>query len=242
MERKPHLLVVDDEADIRQGIEDYFSAHGFIVQCARDGAGLRDAMARGEIDCVILDLRMPGEDGFSLCRFLRESYAVGIIMLTGSSDTVDKIVGLELGADDYVAKPFDVRELLARVRSVLRRVSEPEAPKGGSAAAAAKPEPIKIGDMFLDLEMHRLTDADGEEVQLSSMEFALLRVFVENPNRVLNRDRILSLAHDRDWDPFDRSIDVRISRLRKKIEPDPKRPRYLRTVRGAGYIFSPGGG
>lgn len=239
MDRRPQLLVVDDEADIRQGIEDYFSAQGFLVRAASDGEGLRAAMARGDIDCVILDLRMPGEDGFSLCRYLRENHKVGIIMLTGSTDTIDRIVGLEVGADDYVAKPFDVRELLARVKSVMRRVSAADAATGQSGAAPAEGRQIMIGNLCFDLATHRLTDAEGVEIQLSGMEFALLRVFVENPNRMLDRDKILSLAHDRDWDPFDRSIDVRISRLRKKIEPDPKKPRYLRTLRGAGYIFSP---
>lgn len=235
MTEATHLLLVDDDAGIRATVRDYFAGQGFTVHEAGNGAEMRDRMAAHPIALVVLDLRMPGEDGFALCRHLREVSNVGIVMLTGSGEAVDRVIGLELGADDYVAKPFDLRELLARVRSVLRRVrATGDAAKSEGGAAV-----IEFGTCALNLDTQTLRTVRGDEVILGAMEFDLLRAFVENPNRVLSRDQLLEIAHNRDWDPFDRSIDVRVTRLRKKIEPNPSEPRHIRTVRGSGYLFSP---
>lgn len=238
MAESPHLLIVDDEAGIRESIEDYFSVHGFTVHAAASGTEMDAVLARAPVSLVLLDLRMPGEDGFSLCRRLRESHDLGIIMLTGSAETIDKVVGLEVGADDYVEKPFDLRELLARVKSLLRRMGDKPTAAAGSGAG----DSVALGRATLNLTSRLLSDEAGVPIPLSAMEFDLLKVFIDHPNHVLTRDRLLDLAHNRDWDPYDRSIDVRINRLRKKIEPDPGNPTVIRTVRGAGYIFSPGGG
>lgn len=233
-----HLLVVDDEPDLRLSIHDYFSAHGFTVLEAGDGNDMRTIMSDHPVDVVLLDLRLPGEDGFALCRHLRANHSVGIIMLTGSADTVDKVVGLEMGADDYVSKPFELRELLARVKSVLRRVGTP-APVAKEPGAGEAEDSIQIGAFTLNLRSHTLNALDGQPVPITSMEFDLLVAFARRPNRVLSRDQLLEVAHDKDWEPFDRSIDVRITRLRKKIEEDPAKPRLIRTVRGAGYMYCP---
>jgi two-component system phosphate regulon response regulator OmpR len=176
---------------------------------------------------------MPGEDGLSIARQLRKRGPVGIIMLTANSDTVDRVVGLEVGADDYVTKPFDLRELLARVRSVLRRAATPEAP------AATMGREVRFGRCTLNLDSRKLYAADGSETAITAMEFDLLRVFAENPGRALSRERILDLAHNADSDPFDRSVDTRVVRLRRKLEEDPTKPQVIKTVRGAGYIFVP---
>jgi two-component system phosphate regulon response regulator OmpR len=178
---------------------------------------------------------MPGEDGLSLARYLRERHAaIAVVMLTSAATVVDRIVGLEMGADDYVPKPFDPRELVARVKSVLRRTSA-----AGRAQIGA--ERVRIGRCVLDLDAHRLTDEAGAEIAMSPLEYDLLRAFAENPNRPLSRERILNLNQQRDWDPFDRSVDLRVMRLRKKVEPDPEHPRFIRTVRNEGYIFVPDG-
>jgi two-component system phosphate regulon response regulator OmpR len=178
---------------------------------------------------------MPGEDGLSLARHLRESYPqTAVVMLTSSGAVVDRIVGLEMGADDYVAKPFDPRELLARVRSVLRRTTA----AGRADLGAAR---VRIGRCVLDLAAHRLTDRAGGEVSMTPLEFDLLKAFAEHPNQAFSRERILALSQQRDWDPFNRSVDIRIMRLRKKIEPDPEHPQFIRTIRNEGYVFVPGG-
>jgi two-component system phosphate regulon response regulator OmpR len=231
------IIVVDDEPEIRSMLADYLSHVGFSVRVAEDGVAMRRILAEQPTDLVILDINMPGEDGLSLARFLRANTEVGIVMLTAAGEVVDRVVGLELGADDYLAKPVDLRELLARIRAVLRRLraGPAEAVAGGAAAATTMP----IGACQLDLEAHRLYDADGQEVPITSMEFDLLKAFVEHPNRVLSRDQLLDLAHNKDWEPFDRSIDIRIARLRRKIETDPSKPQVVKTVRGAGYIFVP---
>jgi len=178
---------------------------------------------------------MPGEDGLTLARHLRERYAkIAVIMLTSAATVVDRIVGLEMGADDYVPKPFDPRELVARVKSVLRRTSS----AGRADLGAAR---IRIGRCVLDIDAHRLTNEKGDEVTISPLEFDLLKAFAEHPNRALSRERILNTHQQRDWEPFDRSVDLRIMRLRKKIEPDPEHPRFIRTIRNEGYIFVPDG-
>jgi len=241
------LLVVDDDPSVRAMLVEYLSGHRYDVRAADGGAAMRAEIERDLPDLILLDIRMPGEDGLTLARFLRERYDVGIVMVTASSDVVDRVVGLEIGADDYVAKPFDPRELLARIKSVLRRMqahhhadSDAAARKESAAAVAAATGPVACGRCSLDLEARRLFEASGEEVAITAMEYDLLRVFLANPNRVLSRDQLLLQTRNREWEPFDRSIDIRIGRLRKKIEPDPAaEPRCIRTVRNAGYMFVP---
>ena len=241
------VLIVEDDPDIRQMIAEYLAGHGYDVAQAADGDAMRGQLARQVPQVVLLDLNLKGENGLTLARYLRERYALGIIMVTAASDVVDRIVGLEVGADDYIAKPFDPRELMARVRSVMRRVqSAAPAPVAADASAATGPpaaaDRIVMGACTLDVAGHRLFAADGGEIPVTSMEFDLLRAFVEHPNRVLSRDQLLTLTRNREWEPFDRSIDIRVARLRRKIEPDPQRPRYLKTVRNAGYMYVPGAG
>jgi len=234
-----HILVVDDEPDIRETLQDYLELHGYRVTQADGGAALRAAVAEDEVDLVLLDINMPGEDGLSLARFLREQTSIPVVMLTAAGEVVDRIVGLEMGADDYLAKPVDLRELLARMKAVLRRFQTART-KADLAARSAERQ-VVFGKLRLDLDAHKLFDGDGNEVPLTSMEYDLLRAFAEHPNRVLSRDQLLDMAHNRGWEPFDRSIDIRIARIRRKIEPDPKKPQVIKTVRGAGYIFSPSG-
>jgi two-component system phosphate regulon response regulator OmpR len=232
---KATILIVDDEPDVREVLEEYFATHGYAVLAADSAGAAKELAARHPVDLALVDINMPGEDGLSLARHLRERYAyVAIVMLTSAATVVDRIVGLEMGADDYVPKPFDPRELVARVKSVLRRTSS-----AGRAEIGA--ERVRIGRCVLDLSAHRLTDEQGEEVAMSPLEFDLLKALVEHPNRPLSRERILNLNRQRDWDPFDRSVDLRVMRLRKKIEPDPEHPRFIRTVRNEGYIFVPDG-
>ena len=236
MSPKATILVVDDEPEVREVLEEYFVAHGYAAIGAESAGDARAAAAKHSIDLALVDIHMPGEDGLSLARHLRERYAkIAIVMLTSASTVLDRIVGLEMGADDYVPKPFDPRELLARVKSVLRRTSS--AGRGDLGA-----ERVRIGRCVLDLAAHRLTDEEGKEVSMSPLEFDLLKALAEHPNRPLSRERILNLTQSRDWDPFDRSVDLRIMRLRKKIEPDPKHPRYIRTIRNEGYLFVPSEG
>jgi two-component system phosphate regulon response regulator OmpR len=238
MNDKCRILIVDDDQELRETVREYFELCGYDVYAAADGEGMRKVLARSPVDIVLMDINLPGEDGLALTRQLRLSHSVGIIMLTAAAQTVDRIVGLEMGADDYVAKPFDPREVLARVKSVLRRLRAQE-PRAGQPAEI-KPEMVPMGSCTLDLAAHRLRDATGEEIHLTSMEFDLLKAFAENPDRVLSRERLLSLAHHRDGDVFDRSIDLRIARIRRKVEADAKKPQVLKTVRGAGYMFVSG--
>jgi two-component system phosphate regulon response regulator OmpR len=231
------ILVVDDEADVRDMLKEYLSAHGYDVAEAASGDSMRDALEAGLPDLVLLDIGLPGEDGLTLARYLREHYDLAIIMVTGAGEVVDRIVGLEVGADDYVAKPFDLRELLARVKSVLRRYRG-DAERTG-APDEAQQQRIDVAGCVLDVDARRLVDGDGKEVPLTAMEFDLLKVFAERPNRVLSRDQLLNLTCNRDWDPYDRSIDIRVARLRRKIEPDPENPRTIKTIRGHGYVFVP---
>jgi DNA-binding response OmpR family regulator len=233
------VLVVDDDRSIREMLAEYLSSEGYEVVAAEDGAAMREAIERNAPDLVLLDLKLPQEDGLSLARYLRERYDVGIIMVTGAGGVVDRIVGLEVGADDYVAKPFDPRELLARIKSVMRRMHA--RPAAGAADAASESRSlVPFGSCRLDLEAHRLFDRDGTEIPITSMEFDLLKVFAENPGKALSRDRILTLTKNREWDPYDRSIDIRVARLRRKVEADPENPQVIRTVRGVGYMFVSG--
>ena len=231
-----YVLIVDDDASVRGMVAEYLTEHGYAVTEANGGAAMRTEIERNLPDVVLLDVRMPGEDGLTLARFLRERYDVGIIMVTGAGEVVDRVVGLEIGADDYVTKPFDPRELLARLKSVMRRIqaSPPSTPPATTVASR-----VPVGRCMLDLASHQLFGGDGLELPMTAMEFDLLKVFVEHPNKVLSRDQILTSTHNREWEPFDRSIDIRIARLRRKIEADPENPQAIRTVRGAGYMFIP---
>ncbi|HEX7217838.1 MAG TPA: response regulator [Burkholderiales bacterium] len=226
------ILVVDDDPSVRAMLVEYLTQHGYEVHAAASGAAMRAELARATPAVVLLDIGLPGEDGLTLARYLRERHDVGIIMVTGAGDVVDRVAGLEVGADDYIAKPFDPRELRARLKSVLRRLESKSPEKNTS-------EKVSIGRCLLDLKSRALCDAKGREVPITAMEFELLRTLVEHPNQVLTRDQLLTLTRNREWEPFDRSIDIRITRLRRKVEEDPARPRAIKTVRGAGYMFVP---
>jgi len=232
------ILIVEDDVHVSEMLAEYLRTHGYEVALANQGTAMREAVEKTLPDVVLLDVNLPGEDGFTLARFLRERYDVGIIMVTGATDVADRVTGLEVGADDYVAKPFDLRELRARVKSIIRRmqarpIAAPvQAPDMGAASSR-----VCVGACALDLASHQLFASDGSELPLTSMEFALLKVFLERPNQVLNRDQLLTLTRNREWEPFDRSIDIRIARLRRKIEQDPEHPQAIRTVRGEGYMF-----
>lgn len=240
MTTAPRLLIVDDDPSVRAMLREYLSGHGYAVAEAAGGAQMREQIEAELPDLVLLDIRMPGEDGLTLAKYLRERYDVGIIMVTASGDLIDRVVGLELGADDYVAKPFDPRELLARLKSVLRRIQAKPAADAGGGTEVAPGIRERFGRCEIDLEARRLFEIGGSEVAMTAMEYDLLRVFIANPNRVLSRDQLLMHTRNREWEPFDRSIDIRIGRLRRKVEPDPGgEPRCIRTVRNAGYMYVP---
>jgi two-component system OmpR family response regulator len=217
MSERQHIVVVDDEAPAREMVAEYLRMHGFAVTACDGGASLRRTIAKQKPDLIVLDLNMPEEDGLSIIRVLKQQLAVPIIMLTATAGAIDRIVGLELGADDYLAKPCELRELLARIRSVLRR----SAPAASEPTAPRRQALIRFGTKWLDLHAQLLRDDRGNEFPLATSEFALLKVFAENPKRVLSREQLLDLANARDREAFDRAIDVRITRLRRKIEPDP---------------------
>lgn len=232
MDKRQHIVVVEDEPAQRQLLLDYLSRQGFRVTGLESGVGLRRLVEREMPALVLLDVNLPGEDGFALARWLREkSGRVCIIMVTAASDTIDRVVGLETGADDYIPKPFDPRELLARIKSVLRRAN-------GAVAPAAGPR-IRMGRRILDLEKRVLVESDGREETLTASEFDLLKVFVENPNRPLARDWLLETVGHGEMEAFDRAMDLRITRIRRKVEKDPAHPEAIRTVRGVGYMFVP---
>jgi two-component system, OmpR family, response regulator len=237
MTQSPHIIIVDDEAPAREMVGDYLKMHGFSVTLCDGGAGLRGAIETGMPDLVVLDLNMPEEDGLSIIRDLKSRSNVPVIMLTATASPIDRVVGLELGADDYIAKPCELRELMARIRSVLRR-SAPTKPQGASEKPK-KDQLVRFGTKWLDLEAQALRDDDGNEHPLTASEFGLLRIFAANPKRVLSRERLLELANARDSEAFDRAVDLRIMRIRRKIEPDPSKPAVIRTIRGGGYLFSP---
>lgn len=232
MSNPPRLLVVDDDAELRELIDQYLSGQGFEVVTVEDGPAMDAALGEEHFDLIILDLMLPGEDGLSIAKRLKSERNIPIVILSAQGDDVDRIVGLEVGADDYLPKPFNPRELLARIRAVLRRAS------GAGQAKPLDEERLQFGDYTLDVPAHRLTR--GEEViALTSGEFDLLLVLARHPNRVLDRDRILDLLTGAERSPFDRSIDVRVTRLRSKIEADPSNPSLIRTVWGKGYMFCP---
>ena len=228
------VLVVDDDPALRELLADYLTSNGLEVEAVGDGASMRRALAGGMPDAIVLDLMLPGEDGLSLARGLRTHSDVPILMLSARGEEIDRVIGLEVGADDYLAKPFGPRELLARLRALLRRSRTVVAENKTTSP------PLRFGSFQLDLAAHRLL-RDGVEVRLTSAEFDLLRVFVEHPNRVLSRDTLVSQLKGYERDPFDRSIDIRVTRLRRKIEVDPTAPAFVRTIRGEGYLFNPRG-
>ena len=232
MERADHVLVVDDDAEIRKLLGEYLERNGFRVSLATDGAEMRRALDRSRPDIVVLDLMLPGDSGLKLCRDLRVESSLPVIMLTARAEEVDRIVGLEMGADDYLAKPFSPRELVARIRSILRRARGLALPAGGGA------HQLRFGGWTLDLAARQLVAPDGVVVALSGAEFKLLSVFVEHPNRVLDRNQLMDLTVGRDGAPFDRSIDVQVSRLRVRLRDDAREPRIIKTVRNEGYVLA----
>lgn len=235
--RKDRVLVVDDDARIRDLLRRYLDQEGFDVHVAEDGKALNKLMQREAVDLIVLDLMLPGEDGLSICRRLRASNdRTPIIMLTAKGEDVDRIVGLEVGADDYLAKPFNPRELLARIHAVLRRRPAQEAP----GAPSGEDEIIRFGPFEFDLALRRLS-RNGEQMPLTTGEFSMLKALVRHPRQPLTRDKLAQLARGRDFEPFDRSLDVQVSRLRKLLETDASQPRYIQTVWGVGYVFVPDG-
>ncbi|TPQ41560.1 DNA-binding response regulator [Bradyrhizobium guangdongense] len=242
MTQSQHIMIVDDEAPAREMVGDYLKMHGFTVTLCDGGKSLRTAIEGGMPDLVVLDLNMPEEDGLSIIRDLKSRINVPVIMLTATASPIDRVVGLELGADDYVAKPCELRELMARIRSVLRRSTPVKSAAPEAAPAKSdKDQLVRFGTKWLDLEAQALRDDEGNEHPLTASEFGLLKVFAANPKRVLSRERLLELANARDAEAFDRAVDLRIMRIRRKIEPDPTKPAVIRTIRGGGYLFSPAG-
>ena len=236
MESLPTILVVDDDREIRSLLAEYLDANGFRTLTATNGIDMRRVLEESRIDLVVLDLTLPGEDGLTLCRNLRASPAHGnlpVIMLTARGAPVDRILGLEMGADDYLAKPFEPRELFARIRSVLRRTHA--LPPN---MAATEAQFMQFGGWTLDMIARHLINEQGVVVALSGAEFRMLKVFLDHPNRVLNRDQLLELTQGREADPFDRSIDIQISRLRQKLGDDARTPRIVKTVRNEGYVLA----
>lgn len=235
---KSHILVVDDDKQICELVADYLTKHGYRVTVAHNGVEMVRQLKKTKVDLIILDIMMPGDDGITLCRKLREESEVMIIMLSASGEETDRVVGLEVGADDYLTKPFNPRELLARIKALLRRAAGPLAEKRKASAVANMPD-IRFLEWVLDRNKRRLIAPDKVAVPLSSGEYELLIAFIEHPQRTLTRDQLLDLTRGREAGPFDRTIDVQVARLRKKIEIDPKNPQIIVTVRGGGYQFTP---
>ena len=235
MTEKARIIVCDDEEPMRDLLHELLTDEGYTVTTVKDGAELRRQVPQLRPDLVICDLKMPGEDGLSLTRWLRSEGHCAVLMLTGMGSVLDRVVGLEMGADDYLPKPFEPAELRSRIKSVLRRTMAPIHTHGRPTGRT------RVGRCVIDLEQKTMFDENGEKVSLTSMEFDLLYTFITHAKRVLTRDQLLEMAHHQRWDPFDRSIDIRITRLRKKIEVDPTKPRVLRTVRGEGYMLVPDG-
>lgn len=230
-----HIAVLDDEVDITQLLATYLQGQGYRVSQRHRGPDLMELMAQDPAQLVLLDLGLPGEDGFAIARQLRERWHCGLVIVTGRGDAIDKVVGLEIGADDYVTKPFDLRELLARIKAVLRRVAAAPAP----AEPEGPRERLRFAGWELDTAARRLTDAQGLEVMLTTGEYELLQVFARHAGRVLSRDFLLEQTRGREAGPFDRTIDVQVGRLRKKLDDNAETPQIIKSVRGAGYLFVP---
>lgn len=233
MQESPHVLIVDDDRELLRLLARFLERHGLRVSTARDGREMRQALADWRIELIVLDLMLPGENGLTLCRQLRATSSMPIIMLTAMGEETERIIGLEMGADDYLPKPCSPRELLARIRSVLRRT------RSTATSQSQRARILAFEGWQLDLARRRLKSPEGFVVDLSPTEFELLAAFAEHPQQVLSREQLLDLAHGRGAAPFDRTIDIQVSRLRRKIEPDPKNPDLITTVRGGGYLFTP---
>jgi len=229
-----HIAIVEDEPVLRNRLKKFLEKEGFRATAVGDGTGLRALVETDPPDLVLMDLQLPGEDGLSLTRYLRERTEIPVLILTGKGETIDRVVGLEMGADDYLPKPFSLRELLARIKVILRRAQ----PKPAAYAAGSAPERLRFGDWVIDFTAIELRNAADEAVHLTTAEFRLLEALVRNAGRTLSRDRLIEAMADRTWDPTDRSIDLHISHLRKKIERDSKKPELIKTVRGFGYVFA----
>ena len=229
----PHILVVDDHSEIRDLLKRFLEQHGMRVSCARDGKEMKRLLDEREFDLLVLDLMMPGEDGLTLCRELRVKSRLPIIMLTAMGEETDRIIGLEMGADDYLSKPFNPRELLARIKAVMRRTQAESLP-----VPEALTRDLRFDRWLLDVNRRELVDEEGVGMSLSTAEFDLLKVFLERPQRVLSRDQLLDLARGREAVAFDRAIDTLVSRLRRKLERDPKNPELIKTIWGGGYLFA----
>lgn len=233
MENANTILIVDDDRDIRQLLADYLNTNGYQTLMAADGTAMWSMLDQANVDLIVLDLNLPGDDGLTLCRKLRAQSSIPVVMLTARGEPLDRILGLEMGADDYLPKPFEPRELLARIRSVMRRLQ---------VASQMDPDhhtqKLKFANWTLDLTARHLLDQDGVVTALSGAEFRLLMIFLEQPNRILTRDQLLNITHGRDADPFDRSIDIQISRLRQKLKEDARMPQIIKTVRNGGYVLA----
>jgi len=238
---RPHVLIVDDDVEICDLVSRYLGANGYHVSRAGDGAQLRVAMREQKLDLILLDLGLPDEDGLSLLRRFQNEWNCPVIVVSGRGESVERIVGLELGADDYISKPFDLRELLARVRSVLRRLAPEWIGRGSAAGHNGNGNGnglLEFSGLQLDMLSRRLVGRDGQDISLTSGEFDLLRALIERPSQVHTRDHLMNCLHGRDAGPFDRAVDVQVGRLRRKIEVDPTRPQVIKSVRGAGYLFA----
>ncbi len=236
MAKTVHILVVEDDTFVQKALRLYLEGEGYRISTCDNGADMHALMAKDPADLAIMDLKLPNDDGFELTRQLRDKYSVGIIILSSKDDSIDRVVGLEIGADDYVTKPWDERELLARIRSVMRRVSDRQ--QASSSSNSGEQRLITFNGWILNLDSRELKDPDGGKVELTSGEFSLLNEFIEKAGRVLSRDHLLSAIYSRHWEPFDRSIDVLVTRLRRKIEQDSRHPEIIKTVRGTGYMFA----
>ena len=239
MSEEVRILVVEDEAALGRSMRRFLEQEGYVVSVADSGASARRLVRRSEFDLILLDLKMPDEDGLSLLKLFQETTGVPVIVVSGRAKAVDRVLGLEMGADDYVTKPFNLRELQARIKAVLRRTASDPQSRTTQQGEQKVSKLVRFADWELDLSERNLRAPDGSRVDLTTGEFRLLEAFVNHPSRVLSRDQLLDWASNRDWTPFDRSIDTQIQRLRKKIEQDPRHPDLIRTVRGAGYMFTP---
>lgn len=232
-----HIAIVDDDPTLRNRLKKFLEKEGFRATAIGDGQALRALVEEDPPALVLMDLQLPGEDGLSLTRYLRERTDIPVLILTGKGETIDRVVGLEMGADDYLAKPFSLRELLARIKIILRRVA-PRESQAADAVTASPSDCLRFGDWVMDFTAIELRDSDGKAVHLTTAEFRLLEALVRNPGRTLSRDRLIDAMADRSWHPTDRSVDLHISHLRKKIEGDSRKPSLIKTVRGFGYVFA----
>lgn len=237
MENKQHILIVDDDPEIRSLLDEYLSDNGFDTSTLPDGSKLEELLNQGHIDLVILDVMLPGEDGYSLCRQYRAKYNTPIIMLTARSDDIDRIIGLEIGADDYLAKPFNPRELVARIKAIFRIMGTSLETNKTSESIAVENN-FYFGNLYLDTQRRQLSNKEGVVIPISNADYKLLKIFLEKPNRILSRDFLLDVTQGREAMPFDRAIDVQVSRLRQRLKTSGNLPDAIKTIRGEGYMFT----